>query len=164
MLKIFQLFIIIKLNVSQINEKLAITYKRKVGYITICKVLNNIRHIIADYLKYRYKLKQIGGDPSLKKNVAIEESLYLKDDKGKQIWIVGALDTETKELRMDIMVHRNANNLKIFITNHIIPGTNIIHDGWRGYFFLDSDDSVYTHEEYNHGQGKFGYGRNSHRI
>ena len=57
MLKIFQLFIIIKLNASQINEKLAITYKRKVSYITICKVLNNIRHIIADYLKYRYKLK-----------------------------------------------------------------------------------------------------------
>ena len=58
---------------------------------------------------------------------------------------MGAVDTETKELRMDIMVNRNANNLKIFIKNHIIPGINIIHS------FLDSDDSVYTHEEYNHG-------------
>ena len=59
------------------------------------------------------------------------------------------------------MVNRNANHLKIFITNHIIPGINIIHDGWRAYSFLDSDDSVYIHEEYNHGQGNFGYGLHS---
>ena len=74
---------------------------------------------------------------------------------------MGAVDTETKELRMYIMVNRNGNNLKIFITNHIIPGTNIIHDGRRAYSFLDSNDSVYTHEDYNHGQGNFGYGRHS---
>ena len=61
MLKIFQLFIIIKLNASQIHDKLAVAYEKKVSYITICKVLNNIRHIIADYLKYSYGLKQIGG-------------------------------------------------------------------------------------------------------
>ena len=72
---------------------------------------------------------------------------------------MGAVDTETKELRMDIMVNRNANYFKIFITNHIIiPGTNIIHDGWRAYSLLDSHDSVYIHEEYNHCQGNFGYG------
>ena len=161
MLKIFQLFIIIKLNASQIYEKLAVTYKKKVSYITVCKVLSNIRHIIADYLKYRYRVKQIGGDPSLKKNVAIDESLYLKDDKGNKIWIVGAVDTDTKELRMDIMSNRNSSNLKIFITNHIIPGTNIIHDGWRGYAFLNSDNSVYTNEEYNHAYGNFGQGLHS---
>jgi len=59
------------------------------------------------------------------------------------------------------MTNRNAENLKIFITNHIIPGTNIIHDGWRAYSFLDSEDSVYTHEEFNHGQGNFGHGVHS---
>lgn len=42
MLKIFQLFIITKLNASQISY-----------YIMVCKVLNNIRHTIAYYSKYR---------------------------------------------------------------------------------------------------------------
>ena len=76
-------------------------------------------------MKYRYRIKQIGGGPSLNKKVAIDESLYLKDDKGKQIWIFGSIDTDTKELKMDNMGNRNSNNLKIFITNHIIPGQTL---------------------------------------
>ena len=34
--------------------------------------------------------------------MAIDESLYLYDNQGKQIWIVGAVDTKKKTLRMDI--------------------------------------------------------------
>ena len=34
------------------------------------------------------------------------------------------------------MKNRNQNNLKIFVYNHIIPGTNISHDGWEGYAFF----------------------------
>ena len=36
--------------------------------------------------------------------MAIDESLYLYDNQGKQIWIVGAVDTKKKTLRLDIII------------------------------------------------------------
>ena len=49
--------------------------------------------------------------------------------------------------------------MKIFIQNHIIPGTNITPDGWLGYNCLD--DSVWTHETHNQGAGEFCLGTHS---
>ena len=71
------------------------------------------------------------------------------------------MDTETNELRLDVVKERTTENLKTFVYNHIIPGTLIVHDGWRSYSFLDDDDSVFTHEEYNHAHGNFGRGSHS---
>ena len=51
------------------------------------------------------------------------------------------------------MTQRSSENIKIFIKNHIIPGTNITHDGWGEYMCLDDDDSVWTHETHNNGVG-----------
>ena len=97
-------------------------------------------------------MHQIGGDPSLEKIVSVDESLSLYDDLGRQIWVVGAIDDESKDIRLDLINERNQINLKTFFYNHIIPGTHVVHDGWSAYAFLDSDDSIYTHEEHNHGQ------------
>lgn len=68
----------------------------------------------------------------------------------------GAIDKEDKDIRLDIINKRTQNNLKTFFTNHIAPGTHIVHDGWVSYTFLDSEDLVYTNEEYNYGEGNFG--------
>ena len=160
-LEIINLFLIIRLNAKQIQTKLSSNHKKCISYATICNILFNIRRVIADYLKHEYRIKQIGGDPSLNKIVAIDESLFLHDETGKQIQLVGALDTETNELRLDIVKERTSENLKTFVYNHIIPGTLIVHDGWRSYSFLDDDDSVYTHEEYNQTHGNFGRGSHS---
>ena len=62
---------------------------------------------------------------------------------------------------MDYLPERNGHNLKIFVNNHILPGTNLTHDGWQGYNFLDEEDSVWTHECHNHGHGDFGFGSHS---
>ena len=78
--------------------------------------------------------------------------------------VVGAVDTNTKQICLDIINERNSANLKIFVYNHIVPGTHIIHDGWSGYIFLNDDDSVYTEEEHNHGAGNFGHGALVHLI
>ena len=85
----------------------------------------------------------------------------MHDNKGAIIWLVGAIDTETKELRLDVIKERNSTNLKIFINNHVEPGTHIVHDSWRAYSFLDGEDSIYTHETLNHGAGNFGQGNHS---
>lgn len=78
-----------------------------------------------------------------------------------QIWIVGAIDTQTRKTRYDNINIRDANNLRIFFTNHIYHGNHITHDGWLGYNFLNEEDSPWTHEVHNHGHGDFGFGENS---
>ena len=86
--------------------------------MTIYKILFNIRKVIAEYLKNEYRLKQIGGDPTLHKIVAIDESLLLHDEKDMQIWLVGAVDPETKALRLDIAKDRTSETLKSFVYNY----------------------------------------------
>ena len=136
------------------------SYQCVPNYSTILKILNNIRYCIAEYLKYAYKLVQKGGDPNSNRTVTIDETLITHIDS-KQIWIVGAIDTTTKNVRLDVIPERNGHNLKIFVSNHILPGSNLTHDGWQGYNFIDDDDSVWTHETHNHGHGDFGLGSHS---
>ena len=37
----------------------------------------------------------------------------------------------------------------------------MITDGWRGYNFLDGNDSYWKHESHNHGGRYFGFGSHS---
>ena len=157
----FSLFLLSKLNTKQIYNKLLTHVKNCISYNTVCAILDNIRNCIANFLKHQYRLKQIGGAPEKHKIIAVDESLILHDNKDAMIWLVGAIDTETKELRLDIIKERNSTNLKIFINNHVESGTYIVHDGWRAYSFLDGEDSVYTHKTFNHRAGNFGQGNYS---
>ena len=155
-----QYFIIEKKNAKDIEKILKDSYQCVPNYSTITKEIDNVKFCIAEYLKYAYKIVQIGGDPEANRTVAIDETLITHKD-GKQVWIVGAIDTTTKNVRLDYLPERNGHNLKIFVNNHILPGTNLTHDGWQGYNFLDNEDSVWTHETHNHGYRDFGFGSHS---
>ena len=74
------------------------------------------------------------------------------------LWLIGAIDSDTKHIRLDVTTVRNTNNLKKFVYNHIEPGINIIHDCCSGYSFLDDDDAIWTHEDHIHGYHDFGLG------
>ena len=92
--EIINLFIVIRLNAKRIQTKL----NKNISYNTICSILVNMRKCIANYIKHKYRCEQIGGDPSENKIVAIDESLFLHDGTGRQIWVVGAVDTNTKQI------------------------------------------------------------------
>ena len=118
------------------------------------KIVSNIRYVIAEYLKFKYKLRQIGGDPEENITVAIEESL-ITHGNGNQVWLCRATDTRHKHIRLDVLPARNSDNLKTFVKNHITRGSNITHEGWFGCSFSDDEDSVWTHEPRKHGHGDF---------
>ena len=42
---------------------------------------------------------------------AVNECLFTHSN-GEQVWIIGAIETSTKELRLDIMHVRNASNIE----------------------------------------------------
>jgi hypothetical protein len=121
---------------KQIHDKISLSHQNSISYGTVLSILDNIHYCFADYLKNKYRLHQIGGDPSLEKIVLIDESLFLHENAGRQIWVVGAIDTENKNIRLDKINERTQNNLKTFDTNHIAPGTHLTHDGWPSYTFF----------------------------
>ena len=103
---IIKYFIIEKKNATEIEKSLKESYQCVPNYSTILKILNNVRYFIAEYLKYAYKLVQIGGDPDSNRTVAIDETLITHIDT-KQVWIVGAIDTTTKNVRLDVIPESN---------------------------------------------------------
>ena len=56
---------------------------------------------------------------------------------GKQIWLLGICDNNTKEFHIEAAYNRNMNTLREFITSFVKKGNNIITDGWPAYSFLD---------------------------
>ena len=109
-------------------------------------------------MKNKYRNHRIGRDPNTEKIVAVDETLVLHYEHGNQIWAIGAKEPSSNKLQIDVMKTRNSHNLEIFVNNHVEAGTTIVTDGWSGYSFLDSDNSVWSHEIYNHGAGNFGVG------
>ena len=131
------------------------------SYTTILSILHNIRQIIANYLKHKYRTSQIDGNPDTNKIVCIDESLIIHHNNNSQIWLVDAIETRSKKQRLDIINERNEINIKIIISNHIEPGTQIVTDGSPIYNFLDGEESYWTHEKHIHANGDWGYGEHS---
>lgn len=76
-----------------------------------------------------------------------------------KVWVIGARNNKTGNIRIDLFNTRTENDMKTFIYNHINKNNNIITDGWSSYNFLDWPDSGYTHETFVHGpNGNFGFG------
>ena len=102
-------------------------YKISIGYITVLNILQNVRLVIANYVKDKYRRYKIGGPPEKHNIVALDECL-MKHDHRVQQWVVDVVDTETYKMRFDIILIRNQANLEIFVNNHIEPGTLIVTD------------------------------------
>lgn len=67
-------------------------------------------------------------------------------------WVFGAVDPDTKELRLELCPEnkRNREILRNLMNNHIEPGAEIITDCWRGYGFLDDPTNGFSHKSVNH--------------
>ena len=157
---IFYLFIILGINADKITKEILHKFGKGLSYQTILSILMNIRKCIDNYLKKKLRAIQIGGDPTTNTTVALVESLFIHDN-GDKIWVIGAKETKSSKLRIDIMKERTEANLKKFVVNHIEPGTKITHDDWSSYSFLDDDDSVWDHEIHIQGGRDFGFGDSS---
>ena len=67
----------------------------------------------------------------------------------------GAINTYTKEIRLEDCKVRSGETIKKFILKFIGEGNHIITDGWSAYNILDVMP-WYTWENHTHGSGDFG--------
>ena len=89
----------------------------------------------------------------------IDESFF-GNKNNKQIWLLGIVNTTTKQFRVEGTYSRDGNTITKIISKHIASGNFIITDGWSDYNYLDNDNSGYANIKHNHG-GDFGLGRES---
>ena len=56
----------------------------------------------------------------------IDESLFTYGKNGMQIWVIGAINTTTKEFRVEPIKERNSESIKLFISSYIDTSNHII--------------------------------------
>lgn len=124
---------------NEINNE----YKIKKTYYN--NVLLNIRKKISSI-----KLEKIGGVDHIVEidETCISRRKYNIGRLKKQIWIVGGICRETKNIFLEITNKRDSNTLKSIISSNVNPQSTIITDAWRGYNFLKNEN--YQHKIVNH--------------
>lgn len=114
----------------------------------ITRIYSEIRTVITKYYNILYQ-SEILGMKDCHKQFSEDESLLSHTDNGDKIWVLGIIDNQTKEFRLNISLKRDQNALKSFITRYVEPGNTIIIDGWSGYNFLGNLDN-YSHDIHIH--------------
>lgn len=84
--------------------------------------------------------------------VQIDEALIgrRKYNRGRVVqgtWVLGMIDSSGK-VRLEICARRDATTLRDIIKRHVLPGSVIHTDSWKGYSHLDN--LGYTHRTVNH--------------
>ena len=112
-----------------------------------------IRKYITHYYRDKYILEKIYD--GLRGKFAIDESLFTYINEA-QFFVIGAIETTTKNFHIDIIKERNSNNIEKFIKKFVSFNSSIITDGWSGYSWLDRANFYYYHIVHSHSTGDFG--------
>ena len=153
--EVINCFINLEFNVKKTKHYLANEKNRNISITLLNKILKELRNIIYDYMHIVYE-SELFGPKNTHSYFAVDECLF-SHKNGRKIWILGAINTQTTEFRLEATLDRSEITLKKFITKYIEEENSIITNGWSGYNFLNSNPSYY-HITHIHGGGNFGFG------
>lgn len=86
--------------------------------------------------------------------VEVDESFFGKQRFGSQTIVAGAIERDTRRVKLQIIPDRAQDSLEIFISKSIKAGSHITTDAHSGY--TDLEFYGYSHERCNHSNGHFG--------
>ena len=92
-------------------------YYNSINIGTINKILKWLRTAFAHYIKDIYRQNKLGKAQG-GSNISIDESMFTHSN-GNKIWVVGAINNKTRNIRCYIFYTRNNVNTKLFINNQI---------------------------------------------
>ena len=86
--------------------------------------------------------------------IEVDESFFGKQKYGRQTIVIGAIERETRRLRLQIIKDRRRRTLERFTLQNVAFGSNVLTDYHEGYneLFLFG----YDHRRCNHSIGHFG--------
>ena len=143
------------------NKKQAHTYLINEKNIIISEnaikeIYQKIREIIYRYYYILYQSEYLGERDS-SDYYAIDESLFTHDKMGRQVWVIGIINNNTRDFRLEASLNRDSETMKKFLLKFIGSNNRIISDRWSGYNFIRNFNG-YSHEVHDHGAGDFGEG------
>jgi len=100
--------------------------------------------------------------------VEVDESYFFhrKHHQGQRRigkWVVGLVERDSGRCWMEVVARWDAPTLEHIITNHVLPGTTIVTDAWRGYQNVAQlNDGVYVHDVIVHSQRVHWFSRPGH--
>lgn len=149
------------------NGKPIITSSR-----TICSMGRLLGALVKDHIQSGWERERIGGR---KIKVQIDESHFgrAKGEKGRHIterWVLGMISDGSDDFRVVVLTggNRDAFVLTSQICDHVLPGSHLITDKWKGYVTETLKEKGYKHKSINHSDKKHPFvapdGTNTQRI
>ena len=86
--------------------------------------------------------------------VEVDEAYFGKKKYGRQTIVIGAIERDTRKLRLQVIPDTEQDSLELFITRHIARSSLVLTDYHGGY--NDLAWYGYSHERCNHSRGHFG--------
>jgi transposase-like protein len=86
--------------------------------------------------------------------VEVDEAFFGKQRYGRQTMVVGAIERDTRRLRLQVIPDREQDTLELFLTTCVTRQSLILTDAHAGY--SDLEFYGYAHERCNHSLGHFG--------
>lgn len=86
--------------------------------------------------------------------VEVDESFFGKQKFGRQTIVVGAIERDTRRVRLQIVPDRSQDTLELFLTHTVARTAHLNTDAHSGYH--DLEFYGYSHERCNHSNGHFG--------
>ena len=86
--------------------------------------------------------------------VEVDESFFGRQKFGAQTIVVGAIERDTRRVRLQIIPDRAQDSLELFLTATVSRNAHITTDAHSGY--MDLEFYGYSHERCNHSNGHFG--------
>lgn len=86
--------------------------------------------------------------------VEVDESFFGKRRYGAQALVAGAIERDTRRVRLQIIPDRAQDSLELFLTHSVARHSHVTTDAHPGY--SDLEYYGYSHERCNHSNGHFG--------
>ena len=115
--EVISCFLCKEFNVEKAKNLIDSEFGYNLSKRVISRIYKDIRNIIYKYMKFVYAQEFISKE-NVGENFSIDESL-IGHVNNKQLWLIGIINNNTKEIRVEASFTRNSYTIKSFITSYI---------------------------------------------
>jgi transposase-like protein len=105
------------------------------------------------YWRFRTLVPPDNQQQQLSGIVEVDEAWFGKQKYGGQTIVMGAIERDTKRLKLAVIPDTEQDSLEAFLETHVARASLVVSDAYSGY--NDLEFLGYSHERWNHSKGHF---------
>jgi transposase-like protein len=150
-LKTEQILMMMYYWIHEVQSKHVMLFESLVSWDTIVNYNNYFRKECYEW--FHTTDQMLGGfdDDGQSVFVEMDESYFLRrkyhrGQRRRGQWVVGLVERGSGRCWLEVVARRDAPTLERIISDHVLPGTTIVTDAWRGYQNVGAlNNGVYDH-------------------